>query len=230
MFSAHLISLVHWWHSSLLSYILYVKDSTQSILALRTLSLVSHWGPELALGLVLHMVKEQGLVGRARGMKAPGYAAWFAPSFPSSGCSKNSMFSFPGTWAEPSDPSIKHPSWPQEQGLSEEESAGVGTQEQCRKDGLLRVTTLPAPLLTPFPSYPFLIQRPCSLLLPRLCPQHTSSFCTLSRPLLSLFLSGLAPLDFMCSFLWVLHSDSLIRRRLTSWAGFQSPATPKPCA
>lgn len=125
---------------------------------------------------------------------------------------------------------IKHPSWPQEQGLSEEESAGVGTQEQCRKDGLLRVTTLPAPLLTPFPSYPFLIQRPCSLLLPRLCPQHTSSFCTLSRPLLSLFLSGLAPLDFMCSFLWVLHSDSLIRRRVTSWAGFQSPTTPKPCA
>lgn len=124
---------------------------------------------------------------------------------------------------------IKHPSWPQEQGPSEEESAGVWTQEQGWKDGLLRVTTLPAPLLTPFPFYPFLIQCPCSLLLPRLCPQHTSPFWTLLRPLLSLFLSGFAPLDFTCSFLWVLHSDSLIRRRVTSWAGFQSPATPKPC-
>ena len=105
---AHLVSLLHWWHSSLLSYVLLTRKSTQ---------FWPWWVSELGTSLK-GLCRPRGLffigsesrasgAGRAWGMcelqvllLACAYLA-----VGSSDCSENSLFSISGMWAELLDPS-----------------------------------------------------------------------------------------------------------------------------
>lgn len=88
-----------------------------------------------------------------------------------------------------------------------------------------KVTTLTFPFLTPFPFYPFLsLPHPTSM---SSSPDQIvpSSHISLLHPawfLLSIFLPGFLPLDFVYSSLCVLHSNSLFRYRVMGWMDFRS--------